>query len=129
MERQAIFNTFGPKKSGKHLFEKLVNYRIHQSQDSQVAGEDLRRETDASISLFEFYKENLPAPISKEDADLFYGFTTNNIISFASYRSDNFSEFIKIVSEFRNKGLFNVSAISARGVYYFIKAILKFITI
>ena len=100
--------------------EKLVNYRIHQSQDSQAEAQD---KADYLFNLFLFYKENLLQPLSKEDKKLFYSFSTNNLILSAFSFSKNWQEYKKFLKEAKEKDVFDLRYLNPRGVYYFLKGI------
>lgn len=61
------------------LNQPLVNYRVHQSQDSRserLSGESF----ELLKKLLRLYYYYLPKPLSSGDQNLFYSFSTNNII-------------------------------------------------
>lgn len=98
--------------------EKLVNYRIHSSQDIRQPSS-----LDYLFNLFLFYKENLPQPLSENDRKLFYSFSTNNLILSAFSFSRNWQEYKNFLREAKEKDLFALRYLNLRGIYYFLKGI------
>jgi glycosyltransferase involved in cell wall biosynthesis len=106
------------------LEEKLVNYRIHTGQITQRS-EDWGDSVRCEKELFNYYKSNLPQPLSFRDKRLFYSYTTNNLLLFPSAFVKNFQDYWGIIKAFRQEGLFYFRYINIRGVYYFYKAVKK----
>ena len=102
------------------LKEKLVNYRIHKNQDSQLESLD---KTNYLFNLFLFYKKNLLQPLSKKDKKLFYSFSTNNLILSGFSFSKNWEGYKKFLKQAKTKDIFKLRYLNIKGVYYFFKGV------
>jgi hypothetical protein len=106
------------------LKEKLVNYRLHQQQDSQDNSAAFKL-IELITRFFLYYKQTLPQPLSFWDKWLFYSYTTNNLVLFPADFVKNFQDYRNIINIFRQKGLFYFRYINIRGLYYFYKVLKK----
>ncbi len=104
--------------------EKLINYRIHPSQDSQLEARD---KSEYLFNLFLYYKDQLPQPLSKKDQRLFYSFCTNNLIQGGLFFSQNIKEYYDFLQKAKSYGLFFPRYLNIRGLFYFLKAIKYFL--
>ena len=101
--------------------DKLVNYRLHESQDSQAGSLD---KIDCVFNLFLFYKEKLIKPLSKEDKKLFYSFATNNLILFGFSFLKSWQEYGNFLKKVRRrKDIFDLRYLTPGGIYSFLKGI------
>jgi hypothetical protein len=102
----------------------LVNFRIHQGQDSAK-----REDRDSFIhftkKLFSFFKNNLPQPLSQTDKNLWFHFTTNNLVLSVANISLNFQEFKNLLKEFQPE-FFQWKYLRPKGIYYLLKVVKKF---
>ncbi|KKQ40659.1 MAG: Glycosyl transferase family 2 [Candidatus Magasanikbacteria bacterium GW2011_GWA2_37_8] len=104
--------------------EPLVNYRMHPGQ---VAKTDDCKIFDYIINLFKFYFNSLPKPLTKLDEKLFFKWSTNNLLQSASNFSSSLGGYINLLKKCSQLNLFKFSYINARGLYYFLKAFIKFL--
>lgn len=98
--------------------EKLINYRVHDNQDSQAKEIGQQRHY---FNLYNFFKANLPCPLSNEDKKLYYSWSTNNLILSMLMFSDDFKSYVKLLEEARRDGLFKIKFLNIRGLYYIMK--------
>ncbi|MDR3642625.1 MAG: glycosyltransferase family 2 protein [Candidatus Doudnabacteria bacterium] len=106
------------------LKERLVNYRMHPGQDSKLAPVG---QADFIFKLYGFYRDNLPQPLLPVDEKLFRSWAANNSVLPAAAFVKNFHDYRKLLWQFKDKGFFDYRYINARGIWYFLKAIKKFI--
>ncbi len=113
-------------KDGKAAFLKeiLVNYRIHPGQDSQ-GSTNPKADREFARQLFSFYKLSLPEPLAGEDKNLFYSFSTNNLISFLQKTAPDFSSYKQALNEFK-PDLFDWKYLRLNGLWYLIKALKRY---
>lgn len=100
--------------------ERLINYRVHQGQDSQTT---LARQ-EAINYLMEinvFYQKHI-APV---DEGRMCRYATSSAIQCASDYSHSWKDFFTIIADFKRKGFFSISCIGIRGLYYIIKYAIK----
>jgi len=102
--------------------EKLVNYRIHFSQDTRMP-----ESFSYLFNLFLYYKNNLPYPLRKRDIELFYNFSTNNLILSGFSFSKNWQEYKKFLRAAKESGVFDLRYLNFRGIYYFLKGFKSYI--
>ncbi len=106
------------------ITKKLVNYRIHENQDSQLHSADRSKEL---LSLFSLYKHTfLDENISSEDTRKFYKFSTNFVLLSGLSFATNFSEYQNFIKKAKQIGVFKPNYINFRGIWYILKAIKKF---
>ena len=104
--------------------EELVNYRVHQGQGSRADNLD---KLPYLLNLFNYYKENLPMPLSSSDKKLFYAWSSNHLIlSLASF-AENFRSYIDLLKKCHGDGLFKPLYLNGRGIFYFLKVIKKYL--
>lgn len=101
---------------------KMVNYRIHSGQDSQVSNDNLNKMLDIIGNLFSYYKDILN-PLDAKDKKVFYSFSTNNIINIATTQANTLKKFFYIISRMKQKKIFNVYYLNWRGLYYIFKSL------
>jgi glycosyltransferase involved in cell wall biosynthesis len=102
----------------------LVNYRLHQGQDS-VQKVDLDAYIIFGKKLFQFYWDNLPQPITMNDQRLLLRFTTNNLLPALAQMTNTFTEFKQTLQKFQ-PDFFQWRYLRPKGVYYFMKILKKF---
>ncbi len=114
-------------KKGKVLIlkEKLVNYRIHQNQDSKANSQEKINEL---LALFSFYKKNfLIDDKNNKDKKIFYTFSTNHLILSGLSFANNIEEYITFIKLAREKKLFYIWYLNLRGVWYLLKVFVSII--
>ena len=103
--------------------EKLVNYRIHLSQDSQALSGDKQNEL---LSLFSLYKETLlNGTENNEDTNLYYSYSTNFLLLSGFSFAKNLSDYLKFIEQAKKIGLFKLSHLNLRGIWYILVNIKK----
>ncbi len=103
--------------------EKLVNYRIHLSQDSQALSGDKQNEL---LSLFSLYKETLlNGTENKKDINLYYSYSTNFLLLSGFSFARDLSEYIKFIGQAKKIGLFKFRHLNLRGIWYILVNIKK----
>lgn len=97
---------------------KFINYRIHGGQDSQFV-EPLR--LNNVISLFKYYREKN----GEYKLERYKTLEANNAINTAHHVAGTFADFFSIITRFKDEGMYKVSSVGWKGVYYFCKFVLK----
>ncbi|MEI6378641.1 MAG: glycosyltransferase family 2 protein [Candidatus Falkowbacteria bacterium] len=104
--------------------EGLVNYRVHNGQDSMA---EHSAEFNYFINVYNYYKACLPQPLTKADKRLFHRWSTNNLILLIASFSSGASTYFKLLKQCYEMDLFKPSYINIRGVYYIILVVKKWI--
>ena len=104
--------------------EELVSYRVHRGQDSQIKS---KNDLPYLLNLCNYYRDNLPIPLTSADKRLFYSWSTNNLIKTLAGFSDSFKEYKDLVMEFHDKGLIRFSYINYRGIVYLLQTLKKYL--
>lgn len=97
------------------IVEKLVNFRVHSGSSSQA---NHVGKFSYFIILYNYYRECLPQPLSRDDEKLFYSWSTNNLILAISWFSPNIKSYIKLFKQCRIENLFKFRYLNIRGLYY-----------
>lgn len=98
--------------------KKFMNYRMHEKKDSLI-----REPSNLGylINLFNYYKENS----EERGTYIFKVLETTNSINTATQVSSTFKELRDTLGELKEDGLFSLKYISLKGIYYFVKFIIK----
>lgn len=99
-------------------YGKFMNYRIHQNQDSQAIDPS---KFDNVINLFQYYRERS----NEKDTWIFKRLENNNSIISAVQNSKTFKELFTYLDIFKRRGFFSFKNIDFKGVYSFLKFIIK----
>ena len=100
---------------------KYVNYRVHQTQDSSAHNGSA--DTERMFNLFQFYKDN--AGTSFSEKYLYYRWAFGGTISTADTFSSNLPGFLAFIKMSAARGYFKVFGITPRGIYYFLRAVIR----
>ena len=109
-------------KDGVALFilQRLVNYRLHDAQDSKT---NMSLTPTHSRALMAYYKSFLPQPFIDSDRNLFFKFSTNNLLYGYSGLVQSNEDFQTYIKRAREEGLINFFYIRRAGI----RALLRFI--
>lgn len=102
--------------------EKLVNYRLHQGQDSTSAN---GAELEKLLNLNIFYQDKLDYSGNHGDKKLFRRWSTNNLILSASTFSKGIRDYFSLLKRFQEENLLFIRYLNLRGVLYFFKSIAR----
>jgi glycosyltransferase involved in cell wall biosynthesis len=102
------------------LKEALVNYRLHPGQDSKQEAAD---KLEYQFNYLNFYKNNLPQPLSSADAGLFMVWSSNNAVLSALSFSKTFGGYLDILKSYKKRGFFRWGILNYRGWWYLVKSL------
>lgn len=116
------------KSSVGIIRERLINYRVHAGQDSQdISDNEIKSSMECAYNLFALYQSVLRDSKIRSDEKLLLSFTTNNVLSFAKTYAKNVKEYRNILNYFRIRGVFSLTCVNQKGLYYLMRAVLKMI--
>lgn len=102
--------------------DRLVNYRFHTEQDSQLDHSD---KFSYFLNLYHYYRNCLPQPLNTQDFRLFYSWTTNSLLLATSWFAKTPAVYFHLLTECYKQGLFKIGYVNIRGLYYGLQVIKK----
>ena len=104
------------------ITQRLINYRRYAEQDSQTN----RELTPARArALMAYYKSFLPQPFIDSDRNLFFKFSTNNLLYGYSGLVQSDEDFQTYIKRAREEGLINFFYIRRAGIRALIVFLIK----
>lgn len=116
-DRPLIIDLIEDNKAALSQFT-FINYRVHEGQDSHKIETEKFKQV---INLLKYYREKNNA----RDTRAYKILENNNSIISVTQNSKSFNEMLIYLNLFKNEDLFYIKNMSLKGIYYFLKFILK----